>query len=77
MLFAEEEKEKVMGSLEDVWILQDLTNSHLKHPIQTHVHSYMLGAPHTPRSMSVRKYVLFYESMEMNKDIYIAQTETT
>lgn len=38
-----------MGSLEGVWILQDLTNGDLKHAIQTHVHSQTLGATHTQK----------------------------
>lgn len=77
LLFVQEKKDKILRSLQGVWINQNLTNGHPKHPKQKHTQPHTLSLrPEAVHSAQV-SVLCFTESLELNKDIYRAQVETS
>ena len=78
LLFVQEKKDKILRSLQGVWINQNLTSGHPKHPKQKHTQPHTLSLHTQKQVQSAQVSVLcFTESLELNKDIYVAQIETS
>lgn len=60
LLFVQEKKDKILRSLQGVWINQNLTNGHPKHPKQKHTQPHTLSLHPEAGAQCTSVCVVFY-----------------